>query len=383
MANKTKFQKLLSEFIDTCIEDYTDKDISLDVKEEIKEMQGINNITFDTGYNTEVTLSDIIEDIVSDYSEVKANVVEKLLTEKSIEWKLRYLSGDFQFELTLENQNVVINEGTEKDFVVFIGDIAIDLTEKELDSFLEENKKFPKIKDMLGDKDYQSEQLDKLKNHFSGIGYDMSEDEELLKKVETDVRESGYATFNKTKVSFDIPFFSSESVITIFTLNNTKYISINGYEEVEELKYNNSIEELEEKIVSKYEAIENMEETKAWHTNTSTDEDSEGENIGIEVAPLMKKEDLKNVGNHQTMDLGDYQLVVQIKKDLYLSGLNFTVKEVDRIVIPFTLNSVVITVKGGSAYISSVGNLRKEKLKYSSIAELKQIILTKVNEYIH
>lgn len=383
MANKTKFQKLLSGFIDTCIEDYTDKDISLDVKEEIKEMQGINNITFDTGYNTEVTLSDIIEDIVSDYSEVKANVVEKLLTEKSIEWKLRYLSGDFQFELTLENQNVVINEGTEKDFVVFIGDIAIDLTEKELDSFLEENKKFPKIKDMLGDKDYQSEQLDKLKNHFSGIGYDMSEDEELLKKVETDVRELGYATFNKTKVSFDIPFFSSESVITIFTLNNTKYISINGYEEVEELKYNNSIEELEEKIVSKYEAIENKEETKAWHTNTSTDEDSEGENIGIEVAPLMKKEDLENVGKPQTMDLDDYQLVSQVKKDLYLSGLNFTVKEVDRIVIPFTLNSVVITVKGGSAYISSVGNLRKEKLNYSSIAELKQIVLTKVNEYIH
>lgn len=360
MARKTKFQKILSELIDGCIEEYTNKNISLEVKDEIKDMDSIEDIKFKQD-NKVITLSDIIENVSYDIADKKSTELIYLLKEHGINYDLEYLSGDFQFHITLENQDIVINEGTEKEFVIFIGDIAIDLTQEELKKFLEGNNKVTHLKGMLEPIESKTEELNKLDNHFSDIGYDFSGDAKLLEEVKKEVESIGFYTSGESKISFDISF-GLESDITIFVLNNSKYISTYGHKTVEELKYS-SLQELENKINSKYREYykkefekfleNNPEENKAWHVGLGENGDGD---IGIEVCSDPLRE---------------------IKKDLEYTGYKYSIKG-DKIKIPFASDiDVVITVEDKVKYISINGDSYKEELEYNSLEELKYKISEK------
>lgn len=69
------------------------------------------------------------------------NKVAKVLGDKEKDFKVSFLSEEVQFEITVGNQNIVINSSHEKgkDVVVFIGDLCIDLTLGDFEKFIDNN----------------------------------------------------------------------------------------------------------------------------------------------------------------------------------------------------------------------------------------------------
>ncbi|AVP40356.1 hypothetical protein HOS99_gp115 [Staphylococcus phage phiSA_BS1] len=137
MTNKTKYQTKVLELLDDLLTEKTldDEKLKQNVKEYIgSKVSSIDAVLFDVdGDNIE--LGGIIEQVKNETLEE----LEELLNKYELDYYHEYLSGDYQVYIRLDGKEVVINKGSEKDFVLFIGDISFEMTSQELENFLSRN----------------------------------------------------------------------------------------------------------------------------------------------------------------------------------------------------------------------------------------------------
>lgn len=147
MAQVTKVQGKLKEMIDSNIEyileglGYTDKKvkqkITQQVKNKITDSLGIDEVYFYTEDNETLSLTDLVLKESKEHS--NKNKVEEILKAFGIDYETRILSGDYQVEFKLADHEVAINEGEDKEFVLFFGDLSVQLNEEELVDFIKDN----------------------------------------------------------------------------------------------------------------------------------------------------------------------------------------------------------------------------------------------------
>lgn len=147
MAKVTKVQGKLKEMIDSNIEyileglGYTDKKvkqkITQQVKNRITDSLGIDEVYFYTEDNETLSLTDLVLKESKEHS--NKNKVEEILKAFGIDFETRILAGDYQVEFKLADQEVVINEGEDKEFVLFFGELSVQLNEEELVDFIKDN----------------------------------------------------------------------------------------------------------------------------------------------------------------------------------------------------------------------------------------------------
>lgn len=147
MAQVTKVQGKLKEMIDSNIEyileglGYTDKKvkqkITQQVKNRITDSLGIDEVYFYTEDNETLSLTDLVLKETKEHS--NKNKVEEILKAFGIDFETRILSGDYQVEFKLADHEVAINEGEDKEFVLFFGDLSVQLNEEELVDFIKDN----------------------------------------------------------------------------------------------------------------------------------------------------------------------------------------------------------------------------------------------------
>lgn len=147
MAQVTKVQGKLKEMIDSNIEyileglGYTDKKvkqkITQQVKNRITDSLGIDEVYFYTEDNETLSLTDLVLKESKEHS--NKNKVEEILKAFGIDYETRILSGDYQVEFKLADHEVAINEGEDKEFVLFFGDLSVQLNEEELVDFIKDN----------------------------------------------------------------------------------------------------------------------------------------------------------------------------------------------------------------------------------------------------
>ena len=123
MTNKTKYQTKVLELLDGLLTERTEGNEKL--KQNVKEYIGskatsIEHVLLDIE-GEQIGLRNVIE-------QVKNNTLvelESLLDKYELDFDLEYLSGDYQVYIKLDGKEIVINKGSEKDFVLYIGDINL------------------------------------------------------------------------------------------------------------------------------------------------------------------------------------------------------------------------------------------------------------------
>lgn len=130
MASKTKYQTKVLELLDDLITEKTEDDEKL--KQKVKEYVGskvasIDELLFDVE-GEQFALRDIVNQINND----TLVELEALLDKYELDFDTEYLSGEYQVYIRLDDKEIVINKGSEKDFVLFIGDLNFEMTLQEL-----------------------------------------------------------------------------------------------------------------------------------------------------------------------------------------------------------------------------------------------------------
>ncbi|UGL60649.1 hypothetical protein [Staphylococcus phage vB_SurM-PSU4] len=169
MTNKTRYQTKVLELLDDLLTEKTLNDEKL--KQKVKEYIGskvasIDAVLFDVdGDGKKTALNNIIEKVKNE------NLVEleSLLDKYELDFDLEYLSGDFQVYTKLDGKEIVINKGSEKDFVLFIGDLNFEMNSQELETFLDRNVQ-KEIGSILN-----GEKLSKVFNYLTIEGYAFDE----------------------------------------------------------------------------------------------------------------------------------------------------------------------------------------------------------------
>lgn len=210
MTNKTKYQTKVLELLDGLLTEKTEGDEKL--KQNVKEYVGskvskIDAVLFDVeGEN--IALNTIIKQIKNE----NLLELESLLNKYELNYGHDYLSGDYQVYINLDGKDIAINKGSEKDFVLFIGDLNFEMTYQELETFLSRN--------------VQKE-----------IGSILKEDK--LVKVFNLLAEEGYAfddTGDKISVKFpgrDLEFFEKKGQLYVSNLvGYVKPVEIGSIEEL-------------------------------------------------------------------------------------------------------------------------------------------------------
>lgn len=230
MTNKTKYQTKVLELLDELITEKTEGNEK--VKQKVKEYIGskvasIDTVLFDVdGDGKKTALNNVIEKVKNESLEE----LESLLKKYELGYYHDYLSGEYQVYIRLDDKEIVINKGSEKDFVLYIGDLNFELTYQELETFLSRN--------------VQKE-----------IGSILKEDK--LVKVFNLLAEEGYAfddTGDKISVKFpgrDLEFFENKGQLYVSNLV--------GYVKPVEI---DSIEELNSVISENVLAIDVIKEVK-------------------------------------------------------------------------------------------------------------------------
>lgn len=137
MTNKTKYQTRVLELLDGLLTERTEGNEKLkqNVKEYISsKATSIEHVLLDIE-GEQIGLRNVIE-------QVKNNTLvelESLLDKYELDFDLEYLSGDYQVYIKLDGKEIVINKGSEKDFVLYIGDLNFEMTSQELETFLDRN----------------------------------------------------------------------------------------------------------------------------------------------------------------------------------------------------------------------------------------------------
>lgn len=219
MTNKTRYQTKVLELLDDLLTERIEGDEKL--KQSVKEYIGskvtsIDAVLFDIE-GEKIALNNIIKQIKNE------NLVEleSLLDKYELDFDLEYLSGDFQVYTKLDGKEIVINKGSEKDFVLFIGDLNFEMTSQELETFLSRN--------------VQKE-----------IGSILKEDK--LVKVFNYLVDTGYAfddTGDKISVKFpgrDLEFFENKGKLYVSNLvGYVKPVEIGSIEELNSVISENAL----------------------------------------------------------------------------------------------------------------------------------------------
>lgn len=195
MTNKTKYQTKVLELLDELITEKTEGDEKLrqNVKEYIgSKVASVDELLFVVDGN-QIALNDIIEQVKNETLEE----LESLLNKYELKYYHEYLSGDYQVYIRLDGKEVVINKGSEKDFVLFIGDLSLEMTSQELETFLSRNVQ-KEIGSIL-----KEDKLVKVFNYLANTGYAFDEES------------------NKISVKFpgrDLEFFEKEGQLYLSNL---------------------------------------------------------------------------------------------------------------------------------------------------------------------
>ena len=212
MASKTKYQTKVLELLDDLITEKTEGNEEL--KQEVKEFVGskvssIDELLFDVdGEN--IALDGIIEQVKNE----NIAELESLLDKYGLGFRRGYLSGAYQVYIRLDDKEIVINKGSEKDFVLFIGDLNFELTYQELETFLSRNVQ-KEIGSIL-----KGEKLSKVFNFLVNTGYAFGDED------------------NKISVRFpgrDLEFFENKG--QLYLSNLVGYVKQVEIEEEADLQY--------------------------------------------------------------------------------------------------------------------------------------------------
>ena len=224
MASKTKYQTKVLELLDDLITEKTEGNEEL--KQEVKEFVGskvssIDELLFDVE-GEQFALRDIVNQINND----TLAELESLLNKYELGFHHDYLSGEYQVYIRLDDKEIVINKGSEKDFVLFIGDLNFELTSQELETFLSRNVQ-KEIGSILN-----GEKLNKVINFLVNTGYAFGDED------------------NKISVRFpgrDLEFFENKG--QLYLSNLVGYVKKVDIEKEEELHSTLSKNALAEDVI--------------------------------------------------------------------------------------------------------------------------------------
>lgn len=223
MTNKTKYQTKVLELLDGLLTEKTEGDEKL--KQNVKEYVGskvskIDAVLFDVeGEN--IALNTIIKQIKNE----NLLELESLLNKYELNYGHDYLSGDYQVYINLDGKDIAINKGSEKDFVLFIGDLNFEMTSQELETFLSRNvqkeigsilkeSKLAKVFNLLTNTGYAfDEKINKISVKFPGRDLEFFEDKGKLyfsnlvgyvKQVDIEKEEELRSTISKNALADDV-----------------------------------------------------------------------------------------------------------------------------------------------------------------------------------
>ena len=251
MTNKTKYQTKVLELLDDLITEKTEGNEEL--KQEVKEFVGskvssIDELLFDVdGEN--IALDGIIEQVKNE----NIAELESLLDKYGLGFHHDYLSGEYQVYIRLDDKEIVINKSSEKDFVLFIGDLNFELTYQELETFLSRNVQ-KEIGSILN-----GEKLNKVFNLLVNTGYAFGDED------------------NKISVRFpgrDLEFFENKG--QLYLANLVGYVKKVDIEKEEELHSTISKNALAEDVIE-----EVKEHLDSCHFNYTTSYDNKITSVTI------------------------------------------------------------------------------------------------------
>lgn len=225
MAQVTKVQGKLKEMIDSNIEyileglGYTDKKvkqkITQQVKNRITDSLGIDEVYFYTEDNETLSLTDLVLKETKEHS--NKNKVEEILKAFGIDYETRVLSGDYQVEFKLADHEVAINEGEDKEFVLFFGDLSVQLNEEELVDFIKDNIHLtinvPNLK----------KEIDEFERF---INSSMEGNKELMDDLESKIDNTGYYGSRESDTVIVIRFGVGDVVFKV--INGSVHVHVGG-----------------------------------------------------------------------------------------------------------------------------------------------------------
>lgn len=214
MAKVTKVQGKLKEMIDSNIEyileslGYTDEKvkqkITQQVKNRITDSLGIDEVYFYTEDNETLSLTDLVLKETKEHS--NKNKVEEILKAFGIDFETRILSGDYQVEFRLADHEVVINEGEDKEFVLFFGDLSVQLNEEELVDFIKDNIH------LTIDVSSLKKEIDDFERFINST---IKGNEELMDDLESKIDDSGYYGSRKNDTELVVHFGVGDVVFKV------------------------------------------------------------------------------------------------------------------------------------------------------------------------
>ena len=223
MTNKTKYQTKVLELLDDLLTEKTEGNEKL--KQNVKEYIGSKVASIDAvlfGVDGEnIALDGIIEQVKNE----NIAELESLLDKYGLGFHHDYLSGEYQVYIRLDDKEIVINKGSEKDFVLFIGDLNFEMTLQELETFLSRNvqkeigsilngEKLNKVFNLLVNTGYAfGDEDNKISVRFPGRDLEFFENKGQLylanlvgyvKKVDIEKEEELHSTISKNALAEDV-----------------------------------------------------------------------------------------------------------------------------------------------------------------------------------
>lgn len=172
MTNKTKYQTKVLELLDDLITEETEDNEKL--KQKVKEFVGSKVSSIDAVLfgveGKQIALNNVIEQVKNE----NITELESLLNKYGLGFRHDYLSGEYQVYIRLDDKDIVINKGSEKDFVLFIGDLNFEMTSQELETFLDRNVQ-KEIGSIL-----KEDKLVKVFNYLVDTGYAFDEEDNKI-----------------------------------------------------------------------------------------------------------------------------------------------------------------------------------------------------------
>lgn len=225
MAKVTKVQGKLKEMIDSNIEyileglGYTDKKVKQKITQQVKNRitgsLGIDEVYFYTEDNETLSLTDLVLKESKEHS--NKNKVEEILKAFGIDFETRILSGDYQVEFKLADHEVVINEGEDKEFVIFFGELSVQLDEEGLVEFIKDNIHLtinvPNLK----------KEIDEFERF---INSSIEGNKELMDDLESKIDDTGYSGSRISDTVIVIRFGVGDVVFKV--INGSVHVHVGG-----------------------------------------------------------------------------------------------------------------------------------------------------------
>lgn len=225
MAQVTKVQGKLKEMIDSNIEyileglGYTDKEVKQKITQQVKNRitgsLGIDEVYFYTEDNETLSLTDLVLKETKEHS--NKNKVEEILKAFGIDYETRILSGDYQVEFKLADHEVVINEGEDKEFAIFFGDLSVQLNEEELVDFIKDNIH------LTLDLSSIKKEIDDFENFINST---IGGNKELMDELESRIDDTGYYGSRESDTVIVIRFGVCDVVFKV--INGSLHVYVDG-----------------------------------------------------------------------------------------------------------------------------------------------------------